>query len=472
MNLGFVWDLVFGAWDFHLSQEDGYAAITATLIVLASSLIILAGFSFFTFQEVNINRTYAKSIAAQAAAEGGEEDAIYRIINGKQIASSETLGVGTAMTTITVTTDGSTRIIRSEGEQGSFERSVEVKLSKDTTGASFVYGVQIGAGGLSMQNTTQVSGSIYSNGNITGSNSPVITGDAIAAGISQISGLTINGNAQAHNILDSTISGYASSTIKIENTTVGLDAHANELKQSTINRDAYYMIIDPQTTVAGQKFPGTPPPGDAATLAMPISDAVLDQWEQDAALGGTISSPCPYKPANGSVIGPVKVLCDVVIDGTTEVTLGGPLWVVGNFEMKNNAILRLSSSFGSDSSVVIADDPADRSTKSTVIIQNSAQILGSGVASSYIMVVSRNNSMESGGGNAAIDVKNTSAASIYYAPHGKLKINNSTNLKEATAYGIEMANSAVLTYESGLSEVNFSSGPSGGFNVRYWKEVE
>lgn len=457
---------------FQMNERNGYAAITATLIILASSLIILAGFSFFTFQEVNINRTFTKSIAARAAAEGGEEDALYRIINGKQIASSETLTVGTAMTTITVTIDGSTRIIRSEGKRENYGRSLEVELTKDTTGASFVYGVQIGAGGLSMQNTTQVNGSIYSNGSIVGSNSPVITGDALVAGVSQISGMTVNGNAQAHNILDSTISGYASSTIKIENTTVGLDAHANELKQSTINRNAYYMIIDPQTSVAGQKFPGTPPPSDLASLSMPISDTQLDQWEQDAAVGGTISGPCPYKPANGSVIGPAKVLCDVIIDGTNEVTLGGPLWVVGNFEMKNSGILRLSASFGADSSVVIADDPADRSAKSTVIIQNSAQILGSGVSGSYIMVVSRNNSMENNGGAVAIDVKNSSAASIYYAPHGKLKINNNTSLKEAIAYGIEMANSAILTYESGLSEVNFSSGPSGGFNVKYWREVE
>ncbi|KKT91018.1 MAG: hypothetical protein UW93_C0014G0001, partial [Parcubacteria group bacterium GW2011_GWC1_45_13] len=43
--------------------------------------------------------------------------------------------------------------------------------------------------------------------------------------------------------------------------------------------------------------------------------------------------------------------------------------------------------------------------------------------------------------------------------------------KEATAYGIILNNEAIITYESGLANVNFYSGPSGGWNIESWAEV-
>jgi hypothetical protein len=88
------------------------------------------------------------------------------------------------------------------------------------------------------------------------------------------------------------------------------------------------------------------------------------------------------------------------------------------------------------------------------------------------MVVSRNNSAEGGGGTDAIEVQNTSSAPIYYAPHGSVEIHNSAALKEVTAYKLEIRNSATVTYDSGLANVNFSSGPAGGYEIIHWKEVE
>ena len=44
--------------------------------------------------------------------------------------------------------------------------------------------------------------------------------------------------------------------------------------------------------------------------------------------------------------------------------------------------------------------------------------------------------------------------------------------KEATAYGITMDNNATITYESGLADMTFSSGPGGGYDISAWKEIE
>ena len=88
------------------------------------------------------------------------------------------------------------------------------------------------------------------------------------------------------------------------------------------------------------------------------------------------------------------------------------------------------------------------------------------------MVISRNNSAESGGSNDAIRVQNSSSASIYYAPHGAIRIKNNTSLKEVTAYKLTLENSATVTYESGLQNVQFSAGPTGGYDVKYWKRTE
>ncbi|MBI3630977.1 MAG: hypothetical protein HY221_01425 [Candidatus Sungbacteria bacterium] len=455
-----------------LGAQDGYAALTMTLVVLFASLAIIGGLTFFSLQEVAVNRTYISSVASYYVSEGGIEDGVYRVLAGKQIGALETLGAPTGTTSISVSTDpDSSKVIRSAARVGTIQQNVETRLAVSTDRSSFVYGVQVGNGGISMMNSSQVQGSVFSNGSITGKNSPTITGDAFVAGMSEISGISsIGGNAAAHSISKSSVSGYASSTTLLDTVTVGKDAHASDIRSSTISGNAFYQTIS-GSTVGGTKFPATPPPADIAPVPMPIDEATLDGWENDAAAGGTISGPCPYRPADGAIIGPVKILCDLQIDGTKTITLGGAVWVAGNISVANSATLRLVASFSGQSGIIIADNPADRLNQGTVSVQNSSQIVGSGTPGSYVVVVSRNSSMEEGGDVEAMDVGNSSQGPIYYAPHGKISISNALKMREATAYGVEMKNSSTLIYEIGLKDVLFSTGPQGGYTIQYWKPV-
>ena len=62
--------------------------------------------------------------------------------------------------------------------------------------------------------------------------------------------------------------------------------------------------------------------------------------------------------------------------------------------------------------------------------------------------------------------------SIVYAGEGEIEIDNSAALKEVTANKLKITNSATVTYESGLANNNFFSGPSGSWTVQSWGETQ
>lgn len=458
------------------TQPEGQAVLMMVIFLLFVSVAVLFGFSTVVFSEVRLARGEENSLRSYAIAEAGVEDVTYRIIRGKQYVSPATLVLDGSTAITSVADIGSTREVVSQGNVLLLFRSVKSILTT-TAGVSFVYGAQVGDGGLVMENLSMVSGSVYSNGNILGYNSPEITGDAFAAASSSISNILLVGaDARANRIQDTAILRNATSTTVIAGGSVGAHGYAGSFSGGTISGNAYYVTsVSATTTVEGQMIQLAELPPNLPKLSLPISDTQLDAWERDASLAGTTTpGACPYKPVNGSTLQGV-ITCGVEIDGTKIVTLTGTLHVQGDFEMKNSAELRLAPSFCASSpflsGVVIADRNSDRSSSGKVSVENSAQILGCG-SGSYIMVVSRNNSAEAGGDQVAIDLKNSSASAIFYAPHGEMVIQNSIQVKEATAWRLHTKNSAVVRYENGLNNVQFSSGPTGGWQVGSWQEVQ
>ncbi|OHB03601.1 MAG: hypothetical protein A3B03_02675 [Candidatus Zambryskibacteria bacterium RIFCSPLOWO2_01_FULL_42_41] len=388
------------------TQNRGQAALIAVVLMLIIMLSAVFGASAVALTESRAANKSTNSRFSFFAAEAGVDDAVYRLKRGKNLTSSFTITLNGATAPTIITTNGGVKEVKSVGAYSGATRAARATLSS-ASGGSFHYGIQIGNGGLQMENNSRVNGSVYSNGDIVGNNNPNITGDAFLAGASTISGVTVGRNIQI----------------------------------------------------------GQP------SLPMPISNALLDQWEGEAAAGGSATcSGGVYRPANGDSIGPKKVPCDMEISGTDIVTLTGALWVAGDFTIQNSAQLKLASN-DQFSRVVIADNPASRTTSSRVKVQNSAQILGSSVPDTYVLMASRNSSAEGGGDEEAIEVSNSSAAPIYYAPHGSVEIQNNVSLKEVTAYKILLKNSAEITYETGLANINFSSGPTGGWNITSWGEV-
>ena len=121
----------------------------------------------------------------------------------------------------------------------------------------------------------------------------------------------------------------------------------------------------------------------------------------------------------------------------------------------------MSSAQSGRSIPIIADNPSDRLNGSTVELENSAVLEGSGNGS-HILFVSQNNSAENGGSNVAIDVKNTvSGDLLVYAGHGEIVLQNNINLREVTAWRVRAKNSAEIMYEMGFGSTLFPAGPGG-----------
>lgn len=284
-----------------------------------------------------------------------------------------------------------------------------------------------------------------------------------------------------------------SGSTKIDSVEVGGHAHANTISNSKVCGDAYYATIDASSlnflnaptspTCTAPLTNGTAHPGsaDPAPQAMPISIANITDWENDALTGGTVTcSSGIYTPANGVPLGPKKIPCDFVITGGNTLTITGPLWVAGNITIGNNAAIVLSPGFGGLSTTVIADDPANITTKGIITVNQGVHICGSAgynsgtnqcnaSNSSYTMFLSTHDNTATDG----IILENNSDGAIYYTSQSKIEIKNNAKAKQITGWGVELDNNANVAYEIGLSTAAFSAGPGASWAVApgSWSEI-
>lgn len=167
-------------------NQSGFAALLSTMIVMTIIVIVVSGLSLATIIEQKISANAVHSAQAYYAAESGIEDSLYRLIQGHDYSSSNNFAVGAGRATITISDDASQKNILARGQKDERWRSLQVKLNTGGQSTSFYYGVQVGDGGLIMDNNSRVEGSIYSNGPIQGNQGAVITGDAWVANSSLI----------------------------------------------------------------------------------------------------------------------------------------------------------------------------------------------------------------------------------------------------------------------------------------------
>lgn len=440
---------------FGLSEARGAAALLSVFLFLSVSLVLGGGFLMFSLSEVRASRNYVKSIESYYTAEGGLEDLIYRVKNLKKYSASETLTIDNSILTMNVVNVGNKKQITVRGNVGDIIRKVAAFTQISTTDVDFHYGVQVGAGGAELKSNSVIQGNIYSNGSVKGGVNSSVNGDLYVAGINSVEQLKIDG-----------------------------DLHANNIKISEIKGDAYYQTIDNNSLNWLNNY--APSPGVAypnsdnpEIIDMPISADAINSWKQAAQAGGTYDGLCPYLPADGATVGPLKINCDMEIEGGKSITIAGPLWVNGDIKIGNNVVLVLDPSFGDLSGVVIADYPENTIQKGKIVVENNAFVCGSAGYNddtdhcnlsngSYLMLLSTFSDAQ----NDAIDISNNVEGAIFYASNGSALIRNNVNIKEVIAYKLKLDNNAVVAYESGLANARFSSGPGASWKVSGWREVE
>lgn len=229
------------------------------------------------------------------------------------------------------------------------------------------------------------------------------------------------------------------------------DAYSHTVNNSTIRGINYC-----QTGTSNNKACNTTL-ADPVEIAMPISDQNISDWKDVATTGGVINGNYSLSGSTGT-LGPKKISGDLMVQNNSTLTVSGTLWVTGNVNISNNATVKLSSGYGASEGLIVVDG--------TVSIGNNANFAGSGTSGSYVMILTTSNS------SSAINLQNNAGAVILYASNGTVNVSNNAGAKSITAYSISLSNNATITYDSGLANANFSSGPSGSWNVSSWKETE
>lgn len=282
--------------------------------------------------------------------------------------------------------------------------------------------------------------------------------------------------------------------------TVGGNGFSHTIKNTTVGLHAYYQALS--GTVKANNgaatcslTPGTychPAAVDQPPQNFPISDGQIGQMETVALAGGSpvICSPTCTIP-NGASIGPKKYIGDVQItDNGAVVTLTGTVWVQGNLKLDNNVILKLDPGYGTESGIIIADNPNNKATSGTIIFSNNGDLQGSSNASctgtpkrcsdglnknnscsvagdcpmNSIMAISMN--ADSTFSTSAISVSNNLSAGVLYAPYGLASISNNASLKEVTAQKLHLDQNASIKYMTGLASAIFSSGPGASWQLK------
>lgn len=426
--------------------ERGYiillALVFAGIFAMVSTALVNYVLSYSRAERVTVASTQALTIA-----EGALDNTIGQLnLNPAYSGETDTpLGGGTFTVTLATVDTETKRVTVTAYVPNSVSptatKTVQANVGINNSNISFHYGIQSGEGGFVMENPqTKVFGNVYSSGSVTGGGGNMIYGDVISSGPNGlVYGIHATSSVYAH--------------------TIGKSDGAATI----VDKDAYYATIKINTTVHGTSYPNSPNQG---SVPLPISDEQISEWEAAAEAGGTaVCSGGKYEIASETVsLGPVKIPCDLLIKGSSVVTIQGHIWVTGTISVENTSTVKMAASLGAENVAIIADNPSNRLTSSKIFVKNTATFQDSGTPGSFVFLISQNNSAETGGDEKAFELANSASALVAYAAHGLIPLANSVSLKEVTAYKIHLKNSANVIYDSGLPSAVFQSGPGGSWS--------
>lgn len=291
-----------------------------------------------------------------------------------------------------------------------------------------------------------------------------ITGDLtfktyLGTGVSSIDNVIVYGTARVNTIINSKICGdaYYQSILTIDT-----------LSKNFLDSPSTPTCPTPLTPGTG--FPDQP---DPPVALMPISDANIAQWKADAQVGGIIIGD--YNLTTSASLGPKQITGNLnMISNNKTLTVAGTIYVQGNVDVSNGSAIRCDPSYGATSCMVVVDG--------WMHFSNNGAFSGSGQAGSYVMLLTTLSGCLAGadGGsplpfcthhNSAIDLHNNATGAIFYAVNSAAYLHNGVNVTEIIAYKLNLDNNAVVTYEQGLQNATFSSGPGASFKINNWQEI-
>lgn len=176
----------------HTNKQGGQVVIGAVIFFLLIMLSMMTALANPIAEQIRASGNYVKSAQSYVTAESLNDDALYRLDQGRTLPSTLTLALNNATSTASVIGVGNTKeIVSAATSHNRFTRTVSSTFSQDV-GASFSYGLQTGNGGVTLAGGASIQGNAYSNGDITGSGGAAITGTAIVANRSSATSDQVN----------------------------------------------------------------------------------------------------------------------------------------------------------------------------------------------------------------------------------------------------------------------------------------
>lgn len=181
------------------SSRKGVALIVAVVFLLAIVTVVVLGVSGALVRDLHVANALTSSMSSYYLAESGVEDAYYRLVHDISMSSSYTVPLDGTTVGVSVITPGlNQREIVGTASVDSHTRVVDLLLNTSVSGAVFAYGVQVGAGGITLASNALIEGvggaqgDVYSNGPIIGGTNATATGNVTVAG-----GTTVDPTAQS-----------------------------------------------------------------------------------------------------------------------------------------------------------------------------------------------------------------------------------------------------------------------------------
>jgi len=428
-------------------SQKGLVGLYLVIIVLILSVGIASSVAFTIVAQLKIVRNNIASAQAYYASESGVEDALLRLRTGLTIpvpGSYPTFAVGTAIAEPDISVDiGGARTITVKGDDTNRIRRSEVVYTIDSTGVGFNFGAQVGDGGMEMRPGSEVIGNVFSNATIfagggAGADRLITDSVVIARNGSKLNGVNVG----------DTSCPTCTGDVRVHTCDGG-----SEIKGTL----TYVSGGSPGSCTAATFIDGGP--GEIDPEPFPITDAMIADWKSDAAVTVTVGD---VLISSDETRGPEKIDGDLTLSNSVVLTLSGTIWVTGTFNPGNLSVVKLESSYGDLSGIFIVDQKVD--------ISNNVSLEGTSSPTSFLLVAGISSSVDEG--DPAMDVNNNVDGAILFAPNGLMVINNNVDLVEASAYKLLLKNGVTITYDVGLANSRFSSGPSGGWVVSSWKEIE
>ncbi|MEI8130385.1 MAG: hypothetical protein WCG55_02675 [bacterium] len=416
------------------NTERGAAMMIAVIFFILASVLLVLGLSAPAAREYRIGLDAITSRQSLAAGESGVEDGYYRLKNGMHLGSSTSFFIGnvSASTTITNIGGGVEEVVGTGNSLGD-QRSSTLRAVVGSS-VPLHYAVMSDDGGIDMSDTSSVTGDVHADKELHGQDGVSISGTATVGNSAAGAYGVVRGDDAAHQIH------------------VGVGSVGNVYAHTVNYTNATGILYC--TLVLSSSGPCSPYP-DPVYTELPISSTDISTWETDAASGGVISGSYSVSTA-GVTLGPKKINGDLIIPDSANLTLSGVLWVTGNLTITGSGSINLSSSFGSNSSMIIVDG--------TITTSAGSHIVGSGTPGSYVLLLSNSTS------SSAITYRGTGSA-VVYARQGTAILNGSASASFVAGQTVHLFDTSSVVYDSALLGTVFVTGASTPPAILSWRET-